>query len=184
VPNAKMRNKSNSDFFNLKIQNRIYIYLIHKKKYFMNQGNSPAIDDPSNLFISEFKRLQNKVDTALQNSNELSMSQIIETYHQVINVTSMTKILKENTTLDKNFHSTIRETEKFIKEQFNDSLHPQISAHLQKSIESLRNELKNISKNRDNKTKAEIENRAKMFEHLRQFMSTQEFVEQYDKAST
>ncbi|MFZ8937265.1 MAG: hypothetical protein ACO2Y5_03335 [Nitrosopumilaceae archaeon] len=150
----------------------------------MSNDKSSSFDDSMDLFVSESKRLQNKIDSTLKNSNEFSISQIVEIYHQVINVTSMAKILKENTNLEESFLSTIQETEKFIKEKFNTTLHSQISSHLQKSIENLKNDLKNISKNRDNKTKTEIENQAKMFERLRQFMSTQEFVEQYDKIST
>ena len=150
----------------------------------MSNDKSSSFDNSMDLFVSESKRLQNKIDSTLKNSNEFSISQIVEIYHQVINVTSMAKILKENTNLEESFLSTIQETEKFIKEKFNTTLHPQISSHLQKSIENLRDDLKNMSKNRDNKTKTEIENQAKMFERLRQFMSTQEFVEQYDKIST
>ncbi|MEJ2259932.1 MAG: hypothetical protein P8X78_05430 [Nitrosopumilaceae archaeon] len=74
---------------------------------------------------------------------------------------------------------TIQETEKYVNGKFNNSIHPQIVSHLENSIEEIRNDLKNI--NRDNKTKIEIENQAKMFEHLRQIMSTKEFVDQYDK---
>ena len=161
----------------------IYIYLIHLKKYGMSQDKSSSSDDPLDLFVVESKKLQNKINS-MKNSGEFSISQIIETYHQVINVTSMGKMLNENSTQEENFPTTIQETEKFIKEKFNKTLHPQISSYLQESIENLRNDLKNISKNRENKTKTEIENQAKMFERLREFMSTQEFVEQYNKVST
>lgn len=149
----------------------------------MSQDKSASSDDPLDLFVVESKKLQNKINS-IKNSDEFSISQIIETYHQVINVTSMGKMLNENLTQEKNFPTTIQETEKFIKEKFNKILHPQISSYLQESIENLRNDLKNISKNRENKTKTEIENQAKMFERLREFMSTQEFVEQYNKVST
>ena len=149
----------------------------------MSQDNSSSNDNPLDLFDVESKRLQNKIDS-IKNSDEFSVSQIIETYHQVINVTSMGKMLKENSTQEANFPTTIQETEKFIKEKFNKILHPQISSYLQESIDNLRNDLKNMSKNRENKTKTEIENQAKMFEQLREFMSTQEFVEQYNKVST
>ena len=149
----------------------------------MSQDNSSSNDNPLDLFDVESKRLQNKIDS-IKNSDEFSVSQIIETYHQVINVTSMGKMLKENSTQEANFPTTIQETEKFIKEKFNKILHPQISSYLQESIDNLRNDLKNMSKNRENKTKTEIENQAKMFERLREFMSTKEFVEQYNKVST
>ena len=149
----------------------------------MSQDNSSSNDNPLDLFDVESKRLQNKIDS-IKNSDEFSVSQIIETYHQVINVTSMGKMLKENSTQEANFPTTIQETEKFIKEKFNKILHPQISSYLQESIDNLRNDLKNMSKNRENKTKTEIENQSKMFERLREFMSTKEFVEQYNKVST
>ncbi len=149
----------------------------------MTQEGASSIDEPIDLFVTESKKLESKIDS-LKNSNEFSMPLIVETYHQVINVTSMAKMLKENTVPEEKFRLTIQETEKFINEKFNDILHPQISSHLQKSIEDLRNDLKNTRRIRDNKTKTEIENQAKMFERLRQLMSTQEFVEQYNKIST
>ena len=149
----------------------------------MIQEGPSSIDEPIELFVTESKKLQNKMDS-LKNSNEFSISLIVETYHQVINVSSMAKMLKEDTTPEEKYRLTIQEIEKLIKEKFNDILHPQISAHLQKSIEDLRNDLKSTNEIRDNKTKTEIEKQAKMFERLRQLMSTQEFVEQYNKIST
>ena len=159
----------------------IYIYLIHLKKYFVSNDKPPLTNEPTDLFISEFNNLQKKINTSLENSEKFSLQQIVEIYHQVINVASMAKILKENPNVEQNFHLTIREVEKFVKEKFNKSIHPQIVSQLENSIEETRNNLKNI--NRDNKTKIEIENQAKMFEHLRQIMSTKEFVNQYDKIS-
>ena len=93
----------------------------------------------------------------------------------------MVKILKENPNVEQNFRLTIKKVEKYVNEKFNNSLHPQIVSYLENSIEETRNNLKNTS--RDNKTKTKIENQAKRFEHLRQIMSTKEFVDQYDKIS-
>jgi hypothetical protein len=145
----------------------------------VSNDKSPLTNEPADLFISESNNLQKKINDALENSKKFSLQQIVEIYHQVINVTSMAKILKENPNIEENFHLTIQETEKYVNGKFNNSLHPQIVSHLENSIEEIRNDLKNI--NRDNKTKIEIENQAKMFEHLRQIMSTKEFVDQYDK---
>jgi hypothetical protein len=145
----------------------------------VSNDKSPLTNEPADLFISESNNLQKKINDALENSKKFSLQQIVEIYHQVINVTSMAKILKENPKIEENFHLTIQETEKYVNGKFNNSLHPQIVSHLENSIEEIRNDLKNI--NRDNKTKIEIENQAKMFEHLRQIMSTKEFVDQYDK---
>ena len=147
----------------------------------MNNDKPPLTNEPTDLFISESNNLQKKINSALEKSEKFSLQQIVEIYHQVINVMSMVKILKENPNVEQNFHLTIQETEKFVNEKFNNSLHSQIALHLKDSIEEARNNLKNI--NNDNRTKTEIENQAKMFEHLRQIMSTKEFVDQYDKIS-
>jgi hypothetical protein len=140
---------------------------------------SPLTNETTELFISESRNLQKKIDVALENSEKFSMPQIVEIYHQLINVTSIAKILKDDPNTEQKFQFTIQEIEKYIKEKFNDTLHPKIRSHLGNSIEELKNNLKNISRN--NKTKTEIENQAKMFEQLRQIMSTKEFVDQYDK---
>ena len=147
----------------------------------MSNDKPPLTNELADLFIFESNNLQKKINVVLENSKKFSLQQIIEIYHQVINVASMAKILKENPNIEQNFHSTIQETEKYVNEKFNNNLHSQIVSHLENSIEETRNDLKNI--NRDNKTKIEIENQAKMFEHLRQIMSTKEFVDQYDKIS-
>ena len=145
----------------------------------MSNDKPPLTNEPTDLFISESNNLQKKINAALENSVKFSLQQIVEIYHQVINVASMVKILKENPNVEQNFHLTIQEVEKFVNEEFNNSLHPQIVSYLENSIEETRNDLKNI--NKDNRTKIEIENQAKMFEHLRQIMSTKEFVDQYEK---
>jgi len=147
----------------------------------VSNDKPPLTNEIVDLFTFESNNLQKKINVALENSKKFSLQQIIEIYHQVINVASMAKILKENPNIEQNFHLAIQGTEKYVNEKFNNSLHPQIVSYLENSIEETRNDLKNI--NRDNKTKIEIENQAKMFEHLRQIMSTKEFVDQYDKIS-
>lgn len=145
----------------------------------MSDDRPPLTNDPIDLFNSESSKLKNKIDEALESSKKFSLQEIVEIYHQVINVTSIAKILKENPNIEQSFGSSIQGIERHVKEKFNNSLHPKIILHLEKSNEELRNKLKNISK--ANKAKTEIENQAKMFEQLRQIMSTQEFVNQYDK---
>ena len=54
-------------------------------------------------------------------------------------------------------------------------------SQLKKSIEDSRKNLKDLKTNQSKKTKNEIENQAKMYEKLRQIMSTKEFVDQYNK---
>lgn len=147
----------------------------------MSNDKPPLTNESVDLFISESNNLQKKINVALENSKKFSLQQIVEIYHHVINVSSMAKILKENPYIEQNFHFTIQETEKYVNEKFNNSVHLQIVSQLENSIGEIRNDLKNI--NRNNKTKIEIENQAKMFEHLRQIMSTKEFVDQYGKIS-
>ena len=53
-------------------------------------------------------------------------------------------------------------------------------SNLEKSIETLKIKLKNFTMNQPEKTKEVVENQAKMYEELRQIMSTQEFVDQYN----
>ena len=145
----------------------------------MSNDKPPLTKEQTDFFILESNNLQKKIGAALENSEKFSLQQIIEIYHQVINVTSMAKIFKENPNIDQNFQSTIQDMENYLNDKFNNILHPQIASNLENSIDDLRNNLKNIK--RDNKDKTEIENQAKMFEHLRQIMSTKEFVNQYDK---
>ena len=58
-------------------------------------------------------------------------------------------------------------------------MHPQIIENLTKSIKQITSELQ--SNNSEQKSKKDIERQAKLYEELRQKMSTKEFVEQYDK---
>jgi hypothetical protein len=82
---------------------------------------------------------------------------------------------EENLLLDK-----IQEIEKYIDEKFDSDLHLLLMSNLEKSIETLKIKLKNFTMNQPEKTKEVVENQAKMYEELRQIMSTQEFVDQYN----
>jgi hypothetical protein len=53
-------------------------------------------------------------------------------------------------------------------------------SNLKKSIETLKKKLKDFTTNQPEKTKEVVENQAKMYEELRQIMSTKEFVDQYN----
>ena len=145
----------------------------------MSDDKSHLTNDFADVFNSESNKLREKIDSALKNSKELSLQEIIEIYHQVINVTSIAKILKEDPNLEQSFRLSIQEKEKHLNEKFDNSLHLKIISQLKNSNEGIKIKLKNITN--ANKTKTEIENQAKMFEQLRQIMSTQEFVNQYDK---
>jgi len=138
-----------------------------------------SIDDISSMFQTESEKLENLINNATTKS-ELSIHEIIETYYQIMNVSSMITMLKPQIDVDehKSFLEKIQETEKIISEKFNSNVHPQIIEMLANSIQDT---TKNLQSSNREKSKEEIENKAKQYEELRQTMSTKEFVEQYDK---
>ena len=78
----------------------------------------------------------------------------------------------------KELSEKIQKTEKLISKRFNSSIHPKILEKLSTSIQELTKNLQ--SENSREKSKVQIESDAKLFEELRQTMSTKEFVEQYE----
>ena len=138
-----------------------------------------SIDDIFGMFQTESEKLDNLINIATTKSN-LSIHEIIETYYQIMNVSSMVTMLKPQIDVDrhKSFLEKLQETEKIISEKFNSIIHPQIMGQLTNSIQ---NTTKNLQSGNIEKSKEEIENEAKQYEELRQTMSTKEFVEQYDK---
>ena len=97
-----------------------------------------------------------------------------------MNVSSMVTMLKEQTN-SKPSHllSQIQETEKMISEKFDSIVHPKILAKISATIQELTKNLQSV--NPGEKSKEQIESDAKLFEELRQTMSTKEFVEQYEQ---
>ena len=139
-----------------------------------------SIDEVSSMFDTESEKLVNLINTAATKS-DLSLHQIIETYYQIMNVSSMITMLKQQ--IDVHEHKTlvnkIKEIEQVISEKFNSIIHPQIIEQLAKSIQDTTKNLQSGSS--EQKSKEDIENDAKLYEELRKKMSTKEFVEQYDK---
>lgn len=137
-----------------------------------------SFDEISEMFRSEFEKLTTLLNSTKTDS-ELSPHEIVEIYYQIMNMSSMTAMLKQQ--LDSDEHKSlldeIVETENLISEKFNHSLHPQILDNLTKSIQDATANLQSLSNGE--KSKEEIENNAKQYEELRQKMSTKEFVEQY-----
>ena len=135
--------------------------------------------DISQMFDDESLKLQNLISIT-DSKSDLSVQEIVETYYQVMNVSSMLTLLKEqvesksNPLLDK-----IQVIDKSISEHFNSNIHPRIMKTLSTSIQETTEKLQ--SGNTGKKSKEEIELEAKLFEELRQKMSTREFVEQYNK---
>ena len=130
---------------------------------------------------NESQKLEKIINTALTKS-DFSITEIIEVYYQVMNVSSTVTMLKQQFS-GKDEHTSllekIQEIEIIISEKFNSVLHPQVMEKLSNLIENYMKELQSIST--EHKLKQDIEKEAKIYEELRQVMSTKEFVKQYDK---
>jgi len=136
-------------------------------------------EDIFQMFDSETKKLQNLIDTA-DSKTDMNTHEIVETYYQVMNVSSMVTMLKEQAYSEPgSLLAKIRETEKMISEKFNSSTHLKILAKISLSVQEMTKNLQ--SGHSDEKLKEQVESDAKLFESLRQAMSTREFVEQYGK---
>ncbi|MDH3855357.1 MAG: hypothetical protein OES27_04455 [Nitrosopumilus sp.] len=138
-----------------------------------------SIDDISQMFDDESLKLQNLISIA-DSKYDLSVHEIVETYYQVMNVSSMSTLLKEQVESQPNsLLNKIQVIDKSISEQFNSDIHPRIMKILSTSIQKTTEKLQ--SGNTGKKSKEEIKSEAKLFEELRQKMSTREFVDQYNK---
>ncbi|MDH3278066.1 MAG: hypothetical protein OEL77_07720 [Nitrosopumilus sp.] len=153
----------------------------------MDSNNPQSNNETVDLFNSESKRLENTISQFVDNSEELAIPKIIEVYYQVINIKSLIKLLRTNFEEKKTTKESetilfrIQEVEKFIDEKFDRDLHLLIMSKLKKVIEKTMKRLKDTTSNHKEKSKEELEIHAKMYESLRQSMSTKEFVEQYHK---
>ena len=130
------------------------------------------------LFIIEFEKLENLVNK-LNSENELPVNQIVEIYYQITNVSSMIEVMKQQ--IDKSDLSSfekISNVENFISKKFNSTIHPKIMNNIENSISEITKNLQSLGS--DQKSKETIENEAKLYEKLREIMSTKEFVKQYD----
>ncbi len=133
-------------------------------------------DDVFQAFSSESEKLQNMIDD-VDAKNDMNVDEIVETYYQVMNVSSMAIMLKQQITESNEFQK-IQEIETVISEKFNTVIHPKVMNELSISIQELTQTLQ--SGNSGEKSREQTELDAKRFEELRQNMSTKEFVQQYE----
>ena len=135
-------------------------------------------NDLIELFDTEFIKLENLVNEIIL-ENELPVNQIVSIYYQITNVTSMIEVMKQQIdNSDSSFHEKISNTENFISKKFNSIIHPKIMANIVNSVSTITENLQSL--NSEQKSKEIIENEAKLYEKLREIMSTKEFVKQYD----
>ena len=130
------------------------------------------------LFTLEFEKLENLVNQ-INSENELPVNQIVETYYQITNVSSMIEVMKQQIEKsDLSSFEKISNAENFISEKFNSTIHPKIMNNIENSVSEITKNLQSLDS--DQKSKETIENEAKLYEKLREIMSTKEFVKQYD----
>jgi hypothetical protein len=134
------------------------------------------------LFNKESDKLKITIDS-FSNLEDLSVYEIVPIYYQIMTVTYLAKFMKQNfqNLSDKVVLDRINSVENMIEEKFNLHVHPAILSRLQHLIDKSMKSLQNLQKDSTIKSKEEIEQQAKLYEELRQTMSTKEFVEQYDK---
>ena len=144
-------------------------------------SNSDSFSDMVGSFTLESQKLQEIIDETEKKSENLSIPEIIGNYFQIINVNSHITLLKKQLeiTPDQKLSEKIKEIEMLISEKFNKNLHPFLLSQITKSVEE---SMANLQSNQTVDTsKEDIENNAKLYDALREKMSTKEFVEQYDK---
>ena len=135
-------------------------------------------NDLIELFDTEFIKLENLVNEIIL-ENELPVNQIVSIYYQITNVTSMIEVMKQQIdNSDSSFREKISNAENFISKKFNYIIHPKIMVNITNSISTITENLQSL--NSEQKSKETIENEAKLYEKLREIMSTKEFVNQYD----
>ena len=151
----------------------------------MKVDNKSLVSDLFDSIVNESRKLQDKISLTAKKGENIQISEIVDLYFQVSNVTSLVESLKEdnqfeNEILEKTL-TKINEVEKYIDKEFNMTLHPFLISHLEKMIENSKNNLKNNQIDYESKTKKDIEDQARKFDDLRQLMSTREFLQQYNK---
>ena len=154
-------------------------------------SNNESFQETCNLFTSESLKLEYNIKNILEKSEKLSIHEIVDVYYQIINVTSLIKFLKqglsgiENSKLSEEqntLYAKIQETENLVSDKFDANLHPLVMSQLTNSITDYMENLKSVKKvSREKKSKDDIEEEAKLYDKLREIMSTKEFVVQYDK---
>jgi hypothetical protein len=134
-------------------------------------------DEIFEMFQIETEKLHNLINSIISIS-DLPLSEIVKLYYQIINISSMVTMLKQQNS-ENLTHQKILETETFISKKFDLDIHLQIMKKLENSIRDTVTHLQSI--NPKEKSKDDVEKEAKLYDELRQKMSTKEFVEQYDQ---
>jgi len=143
-----------------------------------------SFEDSYKLFNSESEKLH-KILEFTSKKEQKTILEITDMYYQVIMVRGLAKILRQNFEISANFEhkkliDKIEEIQKYILDNFTESLHLEILTQLKSSIKNSTENLKLLGQNSEQKTKETIEKEAILYKELRELMSTKEFVEQYE----
>ena len=152
-------------------------------KLVSDMDSEPSFDESYQLFQTESNQIEDMIKNTIEKSDR-TISDIVQIYYQVIKVVSLGKLLKQRfqDKVEPNHHTLldrIDEVQNIITEKFNMSLHPTILSQLTDSVQKHTDNLKLLAKESGEKSKESIEEEAKLYKELRDFMSTKEFVEQY-----
>jgi len=94
-------------------------------------------DDIFSMFVSESQKLHNLIYIA-NNKIDMNIHEIVETYYQVMNVSSIAMMLKQQAYFEpKELLEKIQESEHLISEKFNSIIHPKILQKLSVNVQEL-----------------------------------------------
>ena len=146
--------------------------------------SEPSFEESSDLFHSESNKLQDVIDF-VSKSEKLTISEIVQSYYQIMKISSISKILKKNfqSSTDPKHQELLNEihdVQKQITEKFDKKLHTLIVYQLTDSIQRHTNSLQSLAKDTGQKSNETIEAEANKYKELRELMSTKEFVIQYE----
>jgi len=121
-----------------------------------------SVKEISIMFDSESQKLVSLFDVA-DSKIDMNIHEIVETYYQVINLSSMATMLEQQPD-SKELIEKIMQTKKLISERFDSNIHPKIMEHLSVLIQELIKILQ--SETSDEKSKKQTEFDAKLFDEL------------------
>ncbi len=145
----------------------------------MTLSSSSSSTDIFEMFENESQKLKDLISST-DVSSGLSISEIVETYHKVISVSSIISVIKQQQhPSSEQLLEKIQKTQAMISEKFDSCMHPEILKHLSDSVKRATWDLQ--SENSAEKSVEQTRQDAKLFEELREIMSTLEFAKQYDR---
>jgi hypothetical protein len=122
----------------------------------------------------EFKKTLTIIQTI--DTSNISLNQIVETYFQISNISSMCKLIENSESIDSQKSNQLDQIKKELIENFDKNIHPKIIEFIENEILTLKKHIESIP---PEQTPEEIEESSKLFDKLRELMSTKEFVFQY-----